>query len=125
MSVDQAGHSNSGTQMLKDIFSKVSLQVDQHSKRNNFPIFSSIAVYDIPFCSSESTFIQCKKRTFKCCYIGENPGGELHIIYHNTTEYVERKKNSTAIEPGNHPLPLHLPILTKTFCLWHIPSPAQ
>jgi hypothetical protein len=41
----------------------VSLQVDQRSKQNYLLLShcSSNAVYDIPFCSSVSAFIQCKK----------------------------------------------------------------
>jgi hypothetical protein len=38
-----------GTKPFKALFSKVSLQVYQHSKQNDFPIVPQNVVYDIPF----------------------------------------------------------------------------
>jgi hypothetical protein len=52
----------------KAIFPKVSLQVDQLTKQNYFPIVPKIF-----------SFIQYKKHNFKCCYIRPNPGGESHV----------------------------------------------
>ena len=60
---------NNSNKTLKDCFLKVNLQVDQLSKQNYFPIVSSNALYDIPFCGTESLLLYiAKKQKFKCFF---------------------------------------------------------
>ena len=57
----------------------MSLQVDQLSNQNYFPIVPQMQCMIYHFVALSSTFIQCKKHHFTFCYIRLNPGGESHM----------------------------------------------
>ena len=80
MGVDKEALSGSCTKTLKGNFLKSDFTSLSTFKAELLSHCSSTVTYDVSFSSRVSTFIQCKKHNFKCCYIRPSRAGRSHVI---------------------------------------------